>query len=138
MNFWEYVVWFLQHLYVLAGALSIAYVIISFFDIPAFLAYRNLITGPVLNWDRYLYLGLDVVFIVDLIIRGTKQIRIPFTEQPGSEVVPVWSVCFVFLAISFIIKFGLFVNLTIQGFKVWNRNRLSKRPKKVKGAVSND
>jgi len=122
MNFWEYVVWFLNHIYILAGAVSVAYAILSYFDIPAFLAYRNIITGPVLDWDRYLYLGLDIVFIVDLIVRGTKQIRIPFISEPGSEVVPLWSLCFIFLAISFIIKFSLFVNLTIQGFKIKKKN----------------
>ena len=137
MGFWQYVVWFLQHLYILAGALSMAYVIVSVLCTSAFFTSRNIITGPVLDWDRYLYLGLDIVFIVDLIIRGTKQIRISFTKQPGSEMVPVWSACFVFLAISFIIKFGLFVNLTVQGFKVRNKNRLNKRPKKIEGAVSN-
>ena len=122
MNFWEYVVWFLKHLYVLIGCLDMAYVIVSVLCISAFSPSRNIITGPVLDWDKYLYLGLDIVFIVDLIIRGTKQIRIPFTEQPGSEIVPVWSACFVFLAISFLIKFGLFINLTIQGFKVKRKN----------------
>ena len=138
MSFWEYVVWFLQHLYVLVGAFSIAYIVVSYLCISSLYPYRNILTGPILDWDRYLYIGLDILFLVDFVIRGTKQIRFPFTEQPGSEIVPLWSACFVLLIPSLLAKLGFLTYLTIQGFKVRNKNRLNKRPKKVKGAVSND
>lgn len=136
MGFWEYSVWFLQHLYVLVGAVSIAYILVSYLCISSLYPYRNILTGPILDWDRYLYIGLDILFLVDLVIRGTRQIRFPFTEDPGSDIVPLWSACFVLLAISFLIKLGFLTYLTIQGFKVRNRNRLAKRPKKVEGAIS--
>ena len=138
MSFWEYVVWFLQHLYVLVGAMSIAYIVVSYLCISSLYPYRNILTGPILDWDRYLYIELDILFLVDFVIRGTKQIRFPFTEDPGSVIVPLWSACFVLLAISFLIKLGFLTYLTIQGFKIRNKNRLAKRPKKVKGEVSND
>ena len=135
MNFWGYVTSLLQHLYVFAGSLSVAFVVVSFLNILFFFPSHNHLKGPFLEWNRYAVMGLDIVFLIDSIIRGTKGIGFDSSNIPDTEVIPMWSALFVSLSLSFLIKLCFTIYLTIEGIKFRNRNKLIKKPK-VKGAIS--
>ena len=135
MNFWGYIISFLQHLYVFAGYLSVIFVAVSFLNISLFSPSHNHLRGPFLEWDRYAVMGLDIVFLIDYIIRGTKGIGFNSSNIPDTEIIPMWSALFIFLSLSFLTKLCFATYLTIEGIKFRNRNRLIKKPK-VKGAIS--